>query len=173
MTTVNYNTANTLGINYNTATALNTTSAPDVPGPPFAPGTTTKGTNDSDYVYVLASGSIGLGDVCLISTTYTAAGITTTLGTFGSLVGVAPVAIASGSYGWLQRAGTCDGGIKVATACAPYVQLATTTTAGTIDDATTTGTKNINGIIITATNNAGSAAATAGMLNYPVVAATN
>lgn len=112
----NFNTANTEGIDFNTtytsyiqSNAVSATNSPDNPGPPVSVGTTVKGTNDSDYVFVLASSAIALGDVVLISPAYAAASITTTTATAGkgSLVGVAAnVAIASGAYGWVQRAGT-------------------------------------------------------------------
>lgn len=180
MTTANYNTANTEGVNFNTTytpydqtAAISSTNDPSNPGPPFTLGTTVKGQNDSDYVFVKASSAIAVSDVVLISTTFNAASLTTTTGTFGSLVGVAAVAIASGAYGWVQRAGNCDSGINVAGLCLPNVQLATTATAGTLDDATTTGLKNVNGIIITASNTLTSTvAAKAGTLNYPVVGTT-
>lgn len=181
MTTGNYNTANTEGINFNETwtvydqtAASSSTNSPDNPGPRVPVGTTVKGSNDSDYVCVKASAAIAAGDVVLISTTFTAAGVTTTNGTLGSLIGVAPVAIASGAYGFVQRAGNCDSGINVAGQCAPNVQLATTGTAGALDDAVTTGLKNITGIIVTATNTlTTTVAAKAGTLNYPVVGTTN
>ncbi len=181
MTTANYNTANTAGVNvnqtytsYDQTAAISATNSPDNPGPPFTVGTTVKGTNDSDFVFIKASAAIAVADVVLITTAFLAAGITTTNATFGSLVGVAPVAIASGAYGWVQRAGNCDGGVNVAGLCAPNVQLATTSTAGALDDAVTTGLKNISGIIITATNTlTTTVAAKNGTLNYPVVGTTN
>jgi hypothetical protein len=179
MTTYQFNTANTEGVNFSqTYTAYaqtsvsSATNSPDNPGPPFQVGQTVKGTGDSDFVFVSASAAIAAGDACLISSTFTAAGITTATATYGSLVGVAVVAIASGAYGWLQRAGrVTPTGINVLDAAAPNVALATTTTAGLLDDITTTG-KTITGAKITATNNAGSNATIAAMLNYPVVGAT-
>lgn len=180
MTTGNYNTANTEGINFNETwtvydqtAASSSTNSPDNPGPRVPVGTTIKGTGDSDYVCIKATAAIAVSDVVLISTTFTAAGITTTNATLGSLVGVAPVAIASGAYGFVQRAGNCDSGVNVAGLCTPNTQLLATTTAGALDDATTTGNKNINGIIITATNTlTTTVAAKNGTLNYPVVGTT-
>ncbi len=181
MTTYQYNTANTEGVNfgetwtvYDQTAASSSTNSPDNPGPRVTVGTTVKGSGDSDFVCVQASAAIAAGDTCLISSTFTAAGITTTTATsaFGQLVGVAVVAIASGAYGYLQRAGrVTPTGIRVLDAALPFAQLSTTATAGTLDDATTTLLVKISGLIITATNNAGSSATVAGMLNYPVVAA--
>lgn len=178
----NFNTANTEGIDFNTtytsyiqSNAVSATNSPDNPGPPVSVGTTVKGTNDSDYVFVLASSAIALGDVVLISPAYAAASITTTTATAGkgSLVGVAAnVAIASGAYGWVQRAGTCSTGIRVVGATAPFVTLAATATPGVLDDVVTTGTVNITGVVITVTS-AAATAATAGILNYPVVGSVN
>ncbi len=182
MTTYAYNTANTEGVNFNETwtvydqtAASSATNSPSDPGPRVTPGTTVKGTADSDFVCVKASAAIAAGDVCLIATDYQAAGVTTTNATLGNLIGVAVVAIASGSYGWLQRAGYVNPtGVAVLGACAPNVQLATTATAGSLDDAVTTGLKNITGIIVTVTNTLTStSAAKLGVLNYPVVGTTN
>lgn len=179
MSTTQFNTANTEGINfgetwtvYDQTAASSSTNSPDNPGPRVAVGTTVKGTGDTDFVCVKASAAIAAGDTCLISTTFTAAGITTTnaTGATGALVGVSVVAIASGAYGWLQRAGLCTPtGVTVITATAPYFQLSTTATAGVLDDAITTLLVRVNGVVVTATNNSGANAGAVAMLNYPVV----
>jgi hypothetical protein len=74
-------------------------------------------------------------------------------------------------YCWLQVYGTCDQ-IQVAASCAPNVNLASTTTAGVIDDAVATPTKNITGIVLT-TARAASQGVAPGELNWPVVSTTN
>ncbi len=83
---------------------------------------------------------------------------------------MAQVAIAASAYGWVQRCGYAQ---KIGTAAAAVVavQLATTATAGQIDDATTTGTKNITGMVLATT--AGSQTVVTGILNYPTVGTTN
>jgi hypothetical protein len=129
-----------------------------------------KGTGESEYVFVYASGSVALGDVVQISNTGTAVSVTSTLATFGSPLGVAQVAIAASNYGWVQRAGYCQK-IGTAAAAAVNVQLATTATAGQIDDSTATGTKNITGMALTTT--AGSQTVVTAWLNYPIVSTTN
>lgn len=181
MSTTNFNTANKEGVDfnatytpYNQAAAQSATNSPDYPALPFKAGSTVKGSNDSDYVFVLAGSSISVNDVVVVtdSSTWSTEPITTTNGLYGRLVGVANVAIASGNYGWIQRAGRVTSGLNVKALCAVNVQLATTATPGVIDDAITTGLKRISGIIITATNTAATAAAKVGVLNYPVVFTT-
>lgn len=167
-----FNTANTEGVDF-TVTYTISTSTPEYPGPPFVLGQVVKGSDESEWVFVQAGGIIAIGNVVTISNAWVANAITTTNASFGALVGVAPiVAFASSDYGWVQRQGKCNA-IGVATAAAPNVQLATTATAGVIDDSTATATKDLSGIIITATNNAGSASTIAGTLNFPVVTVTN
>ncbi len=170
-----YSTTPICGVNLQSVFTPGTTAYPYTPDyPPFAAGSIVRGTDESEFMYVLASAAIAVGDVVQItSSTSAATGVTTTNGAFGDLVGVAIVAIASGSYGWVQRAGYSTG-INVAGLCAPNVQLAATATAGALDDAVTTGLKNITGIIVTATNTlTTTVAAKAGVLNYPVVGTTN
>lgn len=178
MSTTAYVTTPSEGINFNTTytaydqtAAITSTNSPDNPGPPFSPGTKMEGTNGTSFTFVKASAAIALGDVCQITTlTYAATGVTTANGLLGNQLGVAQVAIASGSYGWLQRAGACSN-INVIGATVPNVLLYTTTTAGTIDDASTTGNKTISGIVITATSPAATGAV-AGTLNGPVLSTT-
>lgn len=178
MTTTIFPTTPTEGVNFNTTytaydqtAAITSTNTPDNPGPPFSVGTVIKGLGDSEFVFVKAGATINLGDCCIItSTTQLANPITTTLALLGVEVGFAQVAIANGSYGWLQRNGACAN-INVAASCVQNVQLAATATAGVLDDAVTTGLKNINGVVITTTVTG--AATTAGTLNQPVVGITN
>lgn len=169
-----YATTPLLGINLQQTYAIGTTAYPyTIDVPPFLAGTTVNGTDETAWIFVLASGAIAVGDVLSITNAGVASGITTTNAAFGNQVGVAQVAIADTNYGWVQRAGSCTS-INVAAACQPNVQLAATATAGTIDDAVTTGLKNITGIIVLSTNtNTSTVAAKAGTLNYPVVGTTN
>ncbi len=178
MSTTAYVTTPSEGVNFNqtytafdAAAAFSATNDPNTPGAPFAVGTVMKGLGDSEFVFVKASATINLGDVCQITTlTQLAAPITTANGLLGNQVGVAQVAIASGAYGWLQRNGACPN-INVAALCVQNVQLATTSTPGVIDDTVTGGTKNIDGIVITTTTTPGGTVA--GTLNNPVVGVTN
>lgn len=165
---------------YNQASAQSSTNAPEYPGPtgPFTLGQVTKGVDDSEWVYVLAGSAIAIGDVVIITNTaalWTANSITSTLASslLGDLVAVAPlVAIASGSYGWVQRAGKCAA-IDVVTSTSANAQLKTTSTAGRLTSVLATGsTVNISGIIIT-TSKATTTGTTPGLLNYPVVGAND
>jgi len=168
----------TEGVNFNTTftpydqtAATSSTNDPSNPGPPFTLGTVIAGISGAEFMFCKASAAIAAGDVCQITTlTSAATGITTTNGLLGDRVGVAQVAIASGSYGWLQIAGACQN-VTVIGGTAPNVALYTSATAGALDDATTTGVKLVNGIIITATSGTATAAV-AGTLNWPVVGAT-
>ena len=90
----------------------------------------------------------------------------------GNLVGVGVVVIASGSYGWLQRAGTVDGGVLTVAATNANIGLLATTVAGVLASATTTGNKNITGVVLTTTNASSNTAVSAAVLNYPVVGTT-
>jgi len=172
MTTTSYSTSNAAGINV-TATftpATSTTPYPYADNPPFPAGTQATGTDGTQWVFSKASAAIALGDVVTLTNAYAATGITTTNGAFGNLIGVAPVAIASGSYGWIQTKGKVAS-LRVKASCLPNAQLATTATAGAIDDATTSGGKKLNGIIITATAGATSTVKS-GTLDSPLVYTT-
>ncbi len=177
MSTTLINTANTEGVDFNQTytaydqtAAISSTNDPSIPAPPFRAGTVVKGSFDSEFVFIKASAAIAIGDAVTIDqTNYAATGVTTTNAAFGDLIGVAQVAIASGAYGWVQRAG--PGLIHVAASCAGHVQLAATANAGILDDAVTTALKAINGIIITTTIGA-TATTQVGTLNYPIVGST-
>lgn len=165
---------------YNQASAQSSTNNPDYPGPtgPFTLGQITKGVDESEWVYVLAGTALAIGDVVIIDNTaalWTASAITNTnaASKLGDYVAVCPlVAIASGSYGWVQRAGKCAA-IDVVTNTSANVQLKTTSTAGRLISTITTGTTvNISGIIIT-TAKATTTGTTPGILNYPVIGAND
>lgn len=178
MSTTNFITTPSEGVNFNTTytaydqtAAISSTNSPDNPGPPFAPGTVMRGTGESEFIFVKASAAIAAGDACIITTaTGAATGITTTNGTLGNLVGVAQVAIASGSYGWLQRAGYTQN-INTVSNTQPNVLLYTTATAGLLDDLGTTGVKTVSGIVLTASS-VTTGVAVAGTTNGVVVGAT-
>ncbi len=177
MATTEFGIKNAEGIDFNATytgyvqtAAQSSTNTPDYPSVPFTTMTHAFGSGAAEYVFVYASGAVALGDVVQISNTGTAVSVTSTLATFGSPLGVAQVAIAASAYGWVQRAGYCQ---KIGTAAAAVnnVQLATTATAGQIDDSTATGTKNITGMVLAVS--AGSQTVTSAWLNYPVVGTTN
>jgi hypothetical protein len=143
--------------------------------PKFRLGTVMKGAGDAEWMYVRAAGAItGAGYVVVINPVdatnpYDAAMIDNTVGLRGLPVGVAPVAFVDNAYGWVQVKGTCQ--IRTAIASA-NVEMATTTTAGELDDAAGAGTKEILGLVLT-TARAGSAGNTTGYISYPTVYVTN
>jgi hypothetical protein len=159
---VNYNLTYTV---YDQTLPVTATNSPDNPGPPFQVGTVSKGTGNSEWVFVKAGTAIGLGDCCLItSTTQSAAAITSALAAVaeGSQVGFAQVPIAINNFGWLQRSGACAN-INVA-AVLLGAPLNTSATPGQLDDAA--GTL-IFGVAVTA---AGGPGVLAGTLNQSAVA---
>lgn len=171
---VPYSTSNTAGINFTQ------TFTPPAAGSyntgqlaPLALGQIAEGTDGSTWVYVKAGtgGVTGLGYVVVIDEDFTALMMSNSVGGLGDKIGVAPVAASLGDYFWAQVYGTCDD-IRVSASCAANVVLASTTTAGEIDDSVTTPTKNITGIILT-TARGGTAGNAPGMLNFPVVGTTN
>lgn len=148
---------------YNQTAAITATNDPAYPGPPIAVGTVVKSTGDGEFVFVLASATINLGDVCQITTlTQAATPLTTGNKLLGNQLGVAQVPIASGQYGWLQRAGKCDN-INVAAGTTANTGVTTTAAAGVVGAAGST----ISGIVITTTS--AGAATVPGTLNFPVV----
>ena len=136
--------------------------------PTFRPGTTMKGEDGSEFIYVQANGAItGPGYVVGVDEDLQATMLATAAGgAFGDMVAVAPVAFADDEYGWVQIKGPCQ--VQVAASCAANVVLAATATAGQIDDAVG---KTINGLVLTTAREA-SAGLAPGYANYPVVGAT-
>lgn len=141
----------------------------------FALGQQVTAQDNSVWVYVKygTGGSTGLGFVMVYDEDFTALMVDNSTGALGDKIGICPssVAVAAGSYGWLQIFGTCDA-IQVLASCNPNVQLATTTTAGALDDTVSSPTINVNGIVLTAarTSSQGNAP---GVLNYPVIGTAN
>lgn len=121
--------------------------------------------NGKTYVFVQATSAIAANDTCTYDETYAGvvAPISTSNDAGGDRVGVAPAAIASGSYGWLQIYGPCT--VRTAAAAAANTRLNTTATAGAVDDDGTAGSFAIEGMVLTAA--AGSATTAAAILDYP------
>lgn len=124
-----------------------------------------------EYVFVTfgAGGATGAGYVVSVNENFSAVMATNALSLLGQVVGVAQVAAASGEFGWVQIYGNTQVWSDVATVA---TRMQTTTTAGQIDDASTTGTKQINGLALTAARVATPGLAPA-ILTYPTIGATN
>lgn len=141
-------------------------------GRTFAPGQRVSAHDGKQYVYVKASSAIAQYDVCTISPadfSTTVAPLGTANDARGNLVGVAPAAIASGSYGFLQVYGACT--MNVLASAAANVRLNTTGTAGSPDDDGTASSMAIDGLYLT-TARGSSAGSAPGVLNYPAVGVT-
>lgn len=139
-----------------------------VGGKTFTPGDLGEDYLGKQYVYVRATSAINQYDTVTFDETYSTvvAPVTTSNGARGDKLGVAPVAIASGSYGWVQVYGPCV--INVATLCAPNVELTFTSVAGVLDDATTASLKVADDVIQTAVSVSTATATTkAAILNFP------
>lgn len=162
---------------YSQTSAQSSTNTPDYPSPtgPFYLGQVTKGTDGSEWVYVLAGGTITQGDVVIITNTgtlWTANSITNTLAAskLGNFLAVATyTGFTSGYYGWVQRSGKCSG-ISVIASTSANTQLYTTTTAGRLSSASVASTTSIAAGIVLATAN--TSGLTQAVLNFPVVGAT-
>jgi hypothetical protein len=123
------------------------------------------------WTYVQASAAIAQYDVVVFDESYTtlAAPVSTSNDARGDKLGVAAVAFADNEYGWLQIYGPTT--LNVLASCAPHVELTTTATGGSLDDATTSSLVVADGIVTTAAS-VSAASAKAGVLNFPVVGRT-
>lgn len=156
MTTSAFTINGALGIDV-TATGVTT--------PAWTVGTRTKLSDGSEWVYVKASAACNQYDMLGISDNVTCAGLTTTLASTGVALAVAQQALTSGSHYWVLTANptppTAPAGVpdstdnykvRTAASCAVAAKLATTATAGSIDDTTAGTALRIDNIVITDTN---------------------
>lgn len=123
------------------------------------------------YIKYGVGGSTGLGYVIVFDEDFLGVMMSNSVGGQGDKIGVAPAAALVGDYGWVQVYGTCDA-IQVLASAAANVPLASTVTAGALDDAVANPTKNIVGMVLT-TARAASQGNAPGELNYPTVGTTN
>jgi len=171
-----YSTSNAAGINLSaTYTPTTTGYAQDVTGlaPPVPVGTIVDATDGSKWVMCLVGtgGITGLGFVVVVDEDFGCVMMSNSVGALGDAVGVAVATAAVGDYVWVQRFGTCDA-LQVLASANPNVPLASTVTAGALDDAVATPTKNITGVVLTTARAASQGNAPA-YLNWPVVGTTN
>jgi hypothetical protein len=124
-----------------------------------------------EYVYVQygTGGATGAGYVVSINAANSAVMTTNSASLRGERVGVAMAAASANEFGWVQIYGAVDVWTAIASA---NVAMATTTTAGEIDDASGTGTKQILGLVLT-TAKTSAAGLAPGLLSYPTIGATN
>ncbi len=141
-------------------------------GSGMALGTQITASDGSVWVYCVygTGGSTGLGYVCVIDEAWEAVMMSNSVGGLGDKIGVSPAVAIATDYGWVQVYGVCDT-IQTNGATVANVALASTTTAGKVDDSVANPTKNIPGMVLT--TGTGSAVAGPGFLNWPVVGTTN
>lgn len=172
--TIPYATSGQLGVNLAAVYAASTALYPYVTdNQQFTLGQQITASDNSVWVYVKygTGGSTGLGFVCVYDEDFLAVMMSNDAGALGDKIGVAPAAALVDNYGWLQIFGTCDA-LQVLASCNPNVALASTTTAGALDDSVANPTKNITGVVLTTARAASQGNAPA-VLNYPVVGTTN
>lgn len=116
----------------------------------------------------LASTAANDGEVFFFDTSYQATLLSTANDTGGLLVGIAHATGVSTDFIWLQVKGPST--IRVLASAVAGARLNTTATAGALDDDGAVGSFKVEGAYLTAANG-GAPAATAGVLNYPIVIA--
>lgn len=148
------------------ATATNTTPVLGG-GKGFSVGTRATDYNGKEYVFAQSASAISQYAVVAIpSDTYIAAGLTTATSAASEIIGVAPVALASGEYGWIQLYGATK--VNVAGSCAKSVLLYSTTNAGVVDDATASNYQ-VTGVQILSTNPSATATSMSAFIAWPKV----
>lgn len=139
------------------------------PRPPFAVGTKTRGSDATEWTYILASSAIAQYDFVGIDEDFNAAPLTDAMALDGWFIGIAQVAIASTYYGWVATQGTNISG-RVGASTTVDVALWTTATAGTLAGSNTVGSK-IDGLVNVAANTLTVSAAVQIIATFPRAAA--
>lgn len=133
-----YNIGGLLGINFTQQYAAISTSTPEIPGLPFALGTRAHGTDGTEWLFVVSSGSITQYSCVCVDEDYTARMSTTTLAGQASHVGFAQSSFATDTYGWVAVNGAsleC----RVKDNVAANSQLYTSASAGVLGTDASTG----------------------------------
>jgi hypothetical protein len=124
----------------------------------------------NEYLYVqYGTGGATANFVVSINAAHAAVMATNTLSLRGERVGIAMATAVANDFGWAMIYGSANVQSAIAVTNAA---MATTTTAGEIDDAAGTGTKQILGLSLTAART-GSAGLAPAILTYPTIGATN
>lgn len=157
MANTNFITQSTAGVNL---------SSSDGTTAQFPLGSTFKGTNGTEWVYILAGGAVTIYDYVCINSAWSATSGTKANVDKGYGIGFAQFAIASGEYAWVAIRGV---GLLVnaLTLCVLDVALYTSATAGAVDDLSTSQTQ-LRGLTLNTTNAAGGTVATAFKAFTPV-----
>ena len=176
-----WSTLNTIGVDVSAiwSSAGNTAgtySENVAPSPPFDAGMIATALNGNIAVYVkVGTGGvtgIGYAMVVLLGDYTNSVMMSNSVGSLSDKVGVwlGNGAAVAGDYGWVQLFGS-NPGVQTGVA-AVSTAMASTSTAGQIDDATGTGTKNISGLVLTTAKTSAAGLAPC-QLNWPVIGSTN
>jgi hypothetical protein len=135
--------------------------------PEWQLGTRIQLSDGSTWIYLRASAAALLGDCVAIIDSTTCQPMTSTLGLRGVAVGIAQQAFTSALHYWVLTSNplapivtasapdaTDNYRVRVLASCNPDVRLATTATAGALDDTTAGTVARMNGIVLTDTNTA-------------------
>ena len=133
----------------------------------FKVGTRVTTHDGKSYIYAQSASAIAQYNVVAVNlSTGIAAALSTTTAPAAEAIGVAQIAIASGEYGWVQTYGR--GKVKVLGACVKNINLWTTATAGSLDDATAS-TYMVMGINLLSTNPSATATALSAFIVNPSI----
>lgn len=127
----------------------------DVTTPAHPVGKVVTLSDGTKWIYLKASATIAQYDACVSVDNATTQGLTSTLGLRGMAICIAQQEFVSGEYGWFLIANplaVTDYKVNVAQSCAVDVKLATTATAGVLDDTTAGTVLRVDGIVLTDTN---------------------
>lgn len=165
---VAYSTANMLGANLQQVYTPSTDLVPFTGGdtPPFAIGQTTKGTDGSEWTFVIADEDIDQYDWVGIDENFKAAPLTKAMADDGWIIGVAQVDVPDNSYAWVCTKGANVSG-NVAASTAADSSLYTSSVAGRLkaSGSLTLQTK-IDGVVAVSAKNS-VAGATEVLLTWP------
>mgnify|MGYP003144589166 CR=1 FL=1 len=114
--------------------------------PSQAIGTRMVGNDSSTWLYVTAGSAIAQYDVVSVDEDYSGIPATKAAIDDGHIIGVAPEAISSGEYGWVQLTGVVT--MNVLASAAADVKLYSSATAGSLDD-DSSGQSRVAGICLT------------------------
>lgn len=152
-----YVTSGALGIDLTATTAGTTT---DGAGAKFTLGQRVTGSDNTEWVYVQASGAITQYDVVAIDENFQAATATSALAGAGHLAGFAQVAFADNDFGWVALRGS-NISVRANISCAADAMLyvgCTGISAGVVDDASVTGRVTLQGVVLVTAGGAAVAA---------------
>ena len=122
-------------------TYVSSTANLDYPRPPFALGTRAVGNDGSEWIYVVANGTIAANATVIINNAFVIAATTGAAAVSGipNMVGFAQVAFAANTYGWVMLRGKPT--ILVAANTDVNTALWTTDTAGVLSSTANTASQ--------------------------------